>query len=118
MNVQNIQGSNVAIGGSSVAESAATYTSNEDLAAALKAIKPLVQEVAENQREAVEAALHVLVEAAEKNIPVAQVAPAASTVANASPTLKSRLLDFAGRAASSAAGSAVVLAIKQALQIP
>jgi hypothetical protein len=121
MNVHgNIQGSNLAVGGSSVAGSSATYNNNADLAEALKALKPLIGEVAAEQRQAVESALDKMVEATMKNVPVAQVAevkPAVEEVAKASPTLGTRLKEIGGKIGTSLASSAIFQAIKSCFGI-
>jgi hypothetical protein len=107
-----VQGANVAGPGATITGSTATYNNNTDLAAALKALKPLIAEVASEQRQAVESALHQLVEATHKDIPVAQVAPALETVAKASPTLAQRLKDIGSKIGLSLMASSIFQAIK------
>lgn len=108
----NVQGANIAGPGATVSGSTATYNSNTDLAEALKALKPLIGEVAAEQRLAVESALDSLVEATRKDIPVAMVAPAVEAVANASPTLLERLKDISMRLGVGLGCAGIVQAIK------
>jgi hypothetical protein len=108
----SIKGSNVATGGSSISESSATYNNGTELASALKALKPLVQEVGVNQKEAVEAALALLVEATHKEKQVAEVATALSKVAEASPTLKARLKEIGQKIGLQLVDSSLSLAFK------
>ncbi len=89
-----------------------TYNDGGQVADALKALRPLLGQVAEGQRAAVESALDKLIEASGKDIPVAQVAPAVETVAGASPTFLDRLRDIASKAGESIASSALVQALK------
>ncbi len=110
----NVQG-NIAGPGANITGSTATYNDNADLVAALKALKPLIGEVAAEQRQAVSAALDAMVEATTKNVPVAQIAdvqPAVAQVAAASPTLKDRLAGIGGNLGLSLTGSAIFQAIK------
>jgi hypothetical protein len=108
----NVQGSNVAGTGATISHSTATYNSNAELAEALKALKPLVKDVAAEQRKAVDGALDRLVEAARKDIPVAMVAPDVKTVAEASPGLGDTLKDIGLRVGSSVTASGIFQAIK------
>ena len=119
MNIHgNIQGSNVAGGGSNVSGSTATFTTTGDLADALKALKPLVQGVVAEQRQAVEAALTALVSAAETDsVPQEQIASAAATVAAASPPLRDRLKEIAGKLGLNLASSGIVQGLKMAFGI-
>jgi hypothetical protein len=112
-----VQGSNVAGPGASIADSTAAYNTNADLAEALKALRPLISDVVEGQKDAVEKALAVLVEATHKDVPVAQVAQATETVAKASPTLGERLRDISGKIGLSLVASALVQGIKMGLGI-
>lgn len=114
----NIQGSNVAAGGSSISGSSATYTNNAELADALKALKPLVQEVVENQREAVEAAIGLLVRATTDqtvSTDEVEVQKAAEIVAASSPALKERLTGIAQKIGQSLLGSSIFQGLKMAL---
>jgi hypothetical protein len=113
-----IQGSNVAVGGSSISNSSATYTTNAELAEALKGLKPLIREVTESQRDAVAVALDVLVEATQKAIPVAQVAQATDTLAKSSPSFTDRLKDITGKIGIGLLSSTLVQGIKAGLGIP
>lgn len=88
------------------------YTDGGQIADALKALRPLLSQVAEDRRVAVEAALDKLIEAARKDIPVAQVAPAVEQVAGASPTLWERLKEIAGKVGADLASSALLQALK------
>ena len=117
MNIHgNVQGSNIAVGGSSISDATATFTTNADLADALKALKPLIQQVVENQREAVENALGVLVQAStDQSIALDTVKNAATVVATSSPTLGARLTDIAKKLGLSLTGSAIFQGIKMAL---
>jgi hypothetical protein len=113
-----IQGSNVAAGGSSITGSSATYANNAELADALKALKPLIQEVVENQREAVEAAIALLVKAAtDQTVATADVQSAAETVAASSPALKERLTSIARKVGLSLLGSSIFQGIKMSLGV-
>jgi hypothetical protein len=115
-----VMGANIAGPGSSITGSSATYNNNADVSEALKTLKPLISEVAAEQRQAVEGALATMIRAAESNIPVARVAevqPAVAQVAAASPTLKKRLADIGGKLGLSLAGSAIFQAIKMVLGI-
>lgn len=114
----NIQGSNVAAGGSSISDSTATYTNNAELADALKTLKPLIHEVVENQREAVEASIGLLVKAAtDQTVTTPDIQKAAETVAASSPVLKKRLTDIAQKVGLSLLGSSIFQGIKMALGI-
>lgn len=119
MNVQGgIHGSNIAVGSSTVTNSTATVETSADLAASLKALKPLLHEVAEGHRIAVEAAIERLIESAEgKSVPPAELEAAAETVAKATPSFRERLLGLAGKLGTSLTGSAIFQAIKSAVGV-
>jgi hypothetical protein len=87
-----------------------TFSSNAELAEALNALKPLLKDVAAEQRKAVEGALDRLVEATQKNIPVAQVADVETVVKE--PALRGRLKDIFAHPASHLAATAVLQALK------
>ena len=109
----NIQGCNVAVGGSSISESSANYESNADLSAALKALKPLVQGVAAEQRQAVEDALRALVTSVEEDsVPREQVMAAAETVVKSSPAMMDRFKEIAGKIGLSLVSSTIFHALK------
>ena len=112
----NIQGSNVAGGGSSISQSSAAYTNNSDLANALKALKPLIHEVGQKQQDAVTAALEVLVEATmDQNVDNNAIRTAAETIVAKSPTLKERLIGITQKVGSDLLNSSVVQGVKMAL---
>lgn len=112
----NIQGSNVATGGSSISESTATYSTAEDLAGALKALHPLVGEVAARDRIQVGAAVQVLIDAAhDKSIGAERVAEATRVIADKSPSMGQRLRELAGKVGISLVSSAIVQGIKSGL---
>ncbi|MFO0796149.1 MAG: hypothetical protein U0804_01665 [Gemmataceae bacterium] len=112
----SIQGSNVAVGGSSITDSSATFTSNAELADALKALTSLIHEVVENQREAVETAIGLLDKAAtDQTVATADVQKAAETVAANSTALKERLTSIAQKVGLSLLGSSISQGIKMAL---
>ena len=115
----NVQGSNIATSGASIAGATVIYNSATDLATALRSLLPLVDTVAENQRNAVECALETLVAAtASDSHSASDIAAAAAIVANASPTLASRLKEIAGRIGTSLVASSIFQGIKMALGIP
>ena len=94
----------------------ATCTNHAELADALKALKPLIHEVVESQRESVEAALGLLVKATtDQTIAVDAVQKAADTVAASSPALKERLTGIAQKVGLSLLGSSIFQGIKMAL---
>lgn len=113
-----VQGANIAGSRANISGSTAAYNNNADLMEALKGLKPLIHEVAANQREAVTNALQVLIDASEKDIPAAQVAEAANAVSKASPTLGERLKDIGSKISLSLASSAIFQGIKSACGIP
>ncbi len=115
-----VLGANIAGPGATITGSTATYNTNADLAAALKSLRPLMADIAEEQRQAVETALSAMVEATEKNVPVARLAevqPAVAQLVSASPTMRARLLEIGGKLGLSLTGSAVFQAIKTAFGI-
>ncbi len=113
----NVQGSNVTGGGSSITNAPATFSNNPGLAEALNALRPLIKGVVENEREAVEKALAVLVQAATADPAVTRdaVKNAATVVAKSSPTLRERLTDIAKNVAYGVAASAISEGIKYAM---
>jgi hypothetical protein len=117
MNVYgNIQGSNLAAAGSTISGSEASYTTNEELASALKALRPMVQDLAEGHREIVGKALHVLIEAThDASISREQVAEATGTIAAAAPTLAQKLKEIGGKISISVASAAIVQGLKMAI---
>jgi len=118
MNIHgNIQGSNIAASGSTISDSSATYTNHEELAAALQALAPIVQEVSESERAAVDKALQLLVQAAahDSTISSEQVAEATKTLSTNSPTMAERLKGIAGKIGLSLVSSSIFLGIKTAL---
>lgn len=115
----NIQGSFIATSGGSIAGATVTYNCATELATALRSLLPLVNTVAENQRSAVERALEILIAAtASDNHSPTDIAAAATTVANGSPTLASRLKWIAGRIGTSLVASTIFQGIKTALGMP
>lgn len=112
-----VQGANVAGPGATITGSTATYSNNAELAEALKALKPLVGTVAVEQRQAVEAALDVLIQATGKDANLEEVRSAVDTVAKASPPLAERLKDMVSRLGHSLTSSAIFQAIKSYFDI-
>jgi hypothetical protein len=114
MNIHgSVQGSNIAVGGSTVSGSTASYDNGSDLASALKALKPLIHELTESQRATAEAALNALVSSAEGGPETSeQVGQAVEAVTKASPKLGERLKDIGGKIGASLASSAIFQAFK------
>jgi len=119
LNVQgNIQGSNVAAGGSSISDSTGTYTNHEELAAALESLAPMLHEVAADQRASVERALQLLVQAThDPSISPEQVSEATRTISTNSPSMGERLKKIAGKIGLSLVSSSIFLGIKMALRL-
>ena len=117
MNIQgDIQGSNVAAGGSTISDSTAAYTNHEELATALKSLKSLINEVSEGQRASVESALQLLVKATQDpSISTKQVAEATRTILASSPTMGEKLKGIAGKVGLSLVSSSIFQGIKIAL---
>jgi hypothetical protein len=114
----DFRGSNIAIGGSTVSGSSATYTNREELANALKALKPLIREVLEPQREAVAKALDLLIQGTEdSSITEKQVVDAATTISANAPSLGARMKDIASGVTAELAKLAIVQWIKYATGI-
>jgi hypothetical protein len=112
----NIQGSNLATGGSSISGSAATFTNNEELAYALKGLEPLIHDIAEGQRGTVEQALKLLIQATQdSSITKERVAEATKAIAANSPTMSQRLKDIAGKVGIELITSSVIKGIELAL---
>ena len=117
MNIHgNIQGSNIAAGGSTISDSSATYTNHDELAAALQALAPILQEVSESQRTTLDRALQLLVQAThDSTISEEQVADATRTLSASSPTMAERLKGIAGKIGLSLVSSSIFLGIKTGL---
>jgi hypothetical protein len=112
----NIQGSNVATGGATISDSTASYTDNEELAAALKSLRPLIQDISEGQRETVDTALQLLVRAThDSSVSKEEVAEATRTIAASSPSVTARLREIAGKIGISLVSSSIFQGIKMAL---
>jgi hypothetical protein len=111
-----VYGGIVATGNASVSDSSAVYNDPAQLATAIGSLRESLHEVNEAQRETVGKAIDALAQAARlSNIPVAQVAKEAETVASASPGLRKCLADIAVKASGTLAASAFILLIKAAL---
>lgn len=109
----------VATGDASVSDSTGTYNSNEDLSAALKALKPLIHEVVVSQRDAVQDAIETLVKSAEGNAITAEdVVKAARTIDSQSPTIAKRIKELLGKVALSIGSSTIVLCLKSVFGRP
>ena len=115
----NVQGSNVAAGGSNILGSSASYNNSEELVDALKALIPLIRTEVTSREDEIKDAIDFLVRAVgDPSIPATEVEQAASLVVSSSPTLKQRLGDIVGRIGISLTGSAIFQGIKTALGIP
>ncbi len=118
INNSNLQGSNVAGEGASITGSTASFANNTDLVEALKALKPLLQGVAAEERKTLEAALQTLVISAENDsIGHEQTQSAAETVVAASPELKEKVKGIFGKIGLSLVGSTIFQVFKSALGI-
>jgi hypothetical protein len=114
LNIQgNVQGSNIATGGSTISNSTAEYTNHEELASALKSLKPIINEVSAGQRESAEMALQLLIQAThDPSISTEQVAEATRTISVNSPTMGERLKGIAGKVGLSLVSSSIFQGIK------
>jgi hypothetical protein len=102
-----------------ISDSTATYTNHEELASALDSLKPIVQSIAEPQRETIDKALQLLMQAThDSSISAEHVSEAAKTISTISPTMSDKLKEIAGKIAISLTSSTIVLGIRMGLGLP
>jgi hypothetical protein len=115
----SVQGSVVATGGSMVEGSPATFSTSADLATALKSLKPIIKDVAETQRDAVQGALDVMIRGAEDDgVTIEDATTATGVIAAGSPTLWGRIKEIGWKVSAELGSLVVVQAIKSAAGIP
>jgi hypothetical protein len=115
----NFQGSNIAIGGSTVSASTTNYATSEDLARALTSLKPLIHDLVGPQREVVDNALDLLTRAShDSSVTEEQVANAAQTICVIAPTIYSRIKDIAGTVSAVIAKQTLILVLKHQMGLP
>ena len=111
-----IQGSNVAIAGSTISEGSAAYTSAEGVGAAIESLTQIAGQAVDENSTVVSDALRLLASAARGDaVPPRQVEDAARKIASNSPNIAGRLLDVLGKAGVAVLSAAVVQAIKSGL---
>ena len=114
--IEGVFGSNVATGQARISSSHATYSTTAEATSAFQSLKNHLDEVAEEQRQAVQEAIDLLISAIENNaIPKSRVVAAAETIANASDKMKRVLRDLSIGMAGSLAASGLWEGIRYAI---
>ena len=114
--IEGVFGSNVATGQARISSSHATYSTTAEATSAFQSLKNHLDEVAEEQRQAVQDAIDLLISAIENNgIPKSRVVAAAETIANASDKMKRVLRDLSIGTAGSLAASGLWEGIRYAI---
>ncbi|MBV8608577.1 MAG: hypothetical protein JO034_14100 [Singulisphaera sp.] len=114
--IEGVFGSNVATGRARISSSHATYSTTAEATSALQSLKNHLDEVAEEQRQAVQDAIDLLISAIENNtIPKSRVVAAAETIANASGKMKRVLRDLSIGMAGSLSASGLWEGIRYAI---
>ena len=108
-----VQGSNIATGSAQIKNATAQFNTPSDVAAEINAIKSLATEFSKTNQKTLVTALDFLASAAESNdAPVTEIAEAARTVSELSPSIRDRLNSVFVGTGTSMAGSVIFEGLK------